>query len=112
MGCPFRTASARICGRKQSGVFDLRRVVNGWFYLVRAGCAWRYLPRDCGSWSTVYHCFRQFRRDGARERVHAHVQELARRREGCPHTTTVCCGWISCFRGSAITYLTPLQNTL
>jgi transposase len=36
---------------------DLRRLVNGLFYLVRAGCAWCYLPRDYGPWSTVYHYF-------------------------------------------------------
>jgi transposase len=27
------------------------------FYLVRHGCAWRYLPRDDGPWSMVYHYF-------------------------------------------------------
>ena len=72
--------SAKPGGRPRS--VDLRRVVNGLFYLVRAGCAWRYLPRDYGPWSTVYHYFRQFRRDGTWERVHAHLRELARRRVG------------------------------
>lgn len=71
---------AKPGGRPRS--VDLRRVVNGLFYLVRAGCAWRYLPREYGPWSTVYHYFRQFRRDGTWERVHAHLRELARRRVG------------------------------
>jgi putative transposase len=31
----------------------MRRITNGVFYVLRTGCAWRYLPRDYGSWSTV-----------------------------------------------------------
>jgi putative transposase len=42
---------AKSGGRPRS--VDMRRVVNGLFYLVRAGCAWRYLPREYGPWSTV-----------------------------------------------------------
>jgi putative transposase len=45
-------AAAKPGGRPRS--VNLRRVVNGLFYLVRAGCAWRYLPRDYGPWSTVH----------------------------------------------------------
>ncbi len=67
-------------GRPRS--IDLRHILNGLFYLVRAGCAWRYLPREYGPWSTVYHYFRQFRRDGTWERVHTHLRELARKRAG------------------------------
>lgn len=42
---------AKSGGRPRS--VDLRRILNGLFYLVRSGCAWRYLPRDYGPWSTV-----------------------------------------------------------
>ena len=35
---------AKPGGRPRS--VDLRRILNGIFYLVRTGCAWRYLPRD------------------------------------------------------------------
>lgn len=72
--------TAKPGGRPRS--VDLRRILNGLLYLVRSGCAWRYLPRDYGPWSTVYHYFRQFRRDGTWERVHAHLRELARERAG------------------------------
>jgi putative transposase len=71
---------AKSGGRPRS--VDLRRSVNGLFYLVRSGCAWRYLPRDYGPWSTVYHYFRQFRRDGTWERVHTQLRALARERAG------------------------------
>jgi putative transposase len=43
---------------------DMRRIVNGVFYVLRSGCAWRYLPREYGAWSTVYYYFRRFRLDG------------------------------------------------
>jgi putative transposase len=53
---------AKPGGRPRS--VDLRRILNGLFYLVRSGCAWRYLPRDSGPWSTVYHYFRRWRQAG------------------------------------------------
>jgi len=69
-------------GRPRS--VSIRRIVHGLCYLVRAGCARRYLPRDYGPWSTVSHefYFRPFRRDGTWERVHARRRELARERVG------------------------------
>jgi hypothetical protein len=41
-------ASALLPATKPGGrprSVDVRRILNGLFYLVRAGCAWRYLPR-------------------------------------------------------------------
>lgn len=43
---------AKPGGRPRS--VDVRRIINGLLYLVRAGCAWRYLPREYGPWSTVH----------------------------------------------------------
>jgi putative transposase len=42
---------AKSGGRPRS--IDLRQILNGLFYLVRSGCAWRYLPREYGAWSMV-----------------------------------------------------------
>lgn len=33
---------------------DLRIIVNGIRYFVKSGCQWRMLPKEYGSWSTVY----------------------------------------------------------
>jgi putative transposase len=33
---------------------EMRRIVNGLFYVLRGGCAWRYLPQEYGPWQTVY----------------------------------------------------------
>jgi transposase len=33
---------------------DLRRVINGIFYVNKTGCQWRMLPKEFGPWETVY----------------------------------------------------------
>jgi putative transposase len=71
---------AKPGGRPRS--IDLRRLLNGLFYLVRTGCAWRYLPREYGPWSTVYHYFRCWRNEGVWEDLHTRLRELARHRVG------------------------------
>jgi transposase len=44
---------------------NMREAVNAILYLLRAGCPWRYLPRDrFPPRSTVYNIFRGFQRDG------------------------------------------------
>ena len=43
---------AKLRGRPRS--VDLRRIVNALFFVLRTGCAWRYLPREYGPWQTVY----------------------------------------------------------
>jgi transposase len=34
--------------------WPLREIVNAIFYVLRAGCPWRLLPRDFPPWRTVY----------------------------------------------------------
>ena len=46
---------------------DMREILNGIFYELRSGCAWRMLPHDLPPWQTVYHYFRQWRGDGTWE---------------------------------------------
>jgi putative transposase len=61
---------------------NLRLMLNGIFYLLRGGCAWRMLPRDDGPWSTVYDYFRTWRLDGTWERIHTTLRERVRRQAG------------------------------
>ena len=49
---------------------DLRRILNGLLYFVRAGCAWRLLPHDFGPWKTVYGYFRRWKREQRWEFIH------------------------------------------
>jgi putative transposase len=72
--------AAKPGGRPRS--VKLRRILNGVFYLLRSGCAWRYLPREYGPWSTVFHSFRRWRTAGIWEHVHAVLRERLRRELG------------------------------
>jgi putative transposase len=48
----------------------MRAVVNGIFYILRSGCAWRMLPKEYPPWGTVYYYFARFKRDGTWQRMH------------------------------------------
>lgn len=61
---------------------DLREVINGVFYLNRSGCQWRMLPKDFGPWSSVYHYFRAWRRDGTWQRLHDALRAQVRQADG------------------------------
>ncbi len=61
---------------------DLRRIVNAIFFVLRTGCAWRYLPREYGPWQTVYWYFSQWRREGTWTQIHTHLRERARLHAG------------------------------
>jgi putative transposase len=70
---------------------DLRRVINGIFYVNKTGCQWRMLPRDIGKWQTMYGYFRRWRRTG----VWAPAMETLRRweRQSCGRLAepSACC---------------------
>jgi putative transposase len=43
---------------------DLRRVLNGIFYVNKTGCQWRMMPKDLGHGHTIYGYFSRWRREG------------------------------------------------
>lgn len=45
----------RNTGRPRS--WPMREIVNGIFYVMRAGCPWRLLPTDLPPWGTIYRWF-------------------------------------------------------
>jgi putative transposase len=57
---------------------SLREILDAIFYVVRSGCAWRFLPHDFPPWKTVYHYFRSWRLDGTWERMHAALRKRVR----------------------------------
>ena len=61
---------------------DLRAVLDGIFYVVRTGCAWRMLPHDFPPWQTVYDYFNKWRHDGVWETINARLREQVRRKAG------------------------------
>jgi putative transposase len=60
----------------------MRQVLNAIFYVARAGCAWRMLPKDYPPWQTVYYYFRRFKRDGTWERIHELLRKRVRVQNG------------------------------
>jgi len=61
---------------------DLRVILNGLFYLLRAGCAWRMLPVDFGPWSTVHDYYRRWRLTGLWPQLNATLRERVRQGAG------------------------------
>src|SRR5512135_1642405 len=57
---------------------DMRAVLNAIFYILRAGCAWRMLPREYPPRSTVYGYFARFRDEGVWERIMTVLRERCR----------------------------------
>ena len=59
-----------------------REILNGIFYIVRSGSAWKLMPHDLPPWRTVYHYFWSWRRDGTWQAVHDIVQASVRQAAG------------------------------
>jgi putative transposase len=56
----------------------MRQILNGLFYVLRSGCAWRLLLHDYPAWSTVYDYFRTWRNAGVWERLVTTLRERLR----------------------------------
>jgi putative transposase len=61
---------------------DRRAMVNGIFYIVRSGCAWRLLPIEYGPWQTVYGYFRTWSQDWTWQFIHDTLRDCVRKSEG------------------------------
>jgi len=62
--------------------YPKREILNGIFYLLRTGCAWRMLPHDLPPWRIVYHYFRTWRQDGTWHVMHDLLRGDVRVAEG------------------------------
>jgi transposase len=59
-----------------------REILNGIFYAVRSGGAWKLLPHDLPPWRTVYHYFWAWRRTGVWQQIHDRLREQVREAAG------------------------------
>jgi transposase len=57
------------CATGRPRAWPMREIVNGIFYVMRAGCPWRLLPNDLPPWGTIYRWFAAWRDDGCFERI-------------------------------------------
>ena len=67
---------------------DRRKVMNAIFYIVRAGCSWRMLPKEYPKWQTVYGHFRNWQREGIIQKIHDMLRERVRKRSHRKETPT------------------------
>lgn len=72
--------SAKPGGRNRKS--DMRLIINAIFYLTRAGCSWRYLPKEYPPWPTVYGYFRAWRIDGTWQQIHDRLRVDVREQAG------------------------------
>src|SRR5215471_6214420 len=68
--------------RGRQRTHPLRRILDAIFYLVRTGCAWRYLPANFPPWQTVFYHFRRFRRNGTGHLLYSALHRAERERVG------------------------------
>ena len=61
---------------------DLRQMLDGIFYLLRSGCAWRMLPKEFGPWSTVHDYYRRWRLQGVWEKINHTLRQQVRQMAG------------------------------
>ncbi len=55
-----------------------RSILNGIFYILRTGGAWRMMPNDLPHLKTCYHYLRLWAKQGHWERIHHAIRDLAR----------------------------------
>jgi putative transposase len=60
----------------------LRDIIAAIFYVLRAGCAWRMLPKCFPPWTTVYRWFARLRDDDTWEAINHHLVMQDRERVG------------------------------
>jgi transposase len=75
---PLLPAASRR-GRKRT---DPRIILNALFYLIRAGCPWRYLPKDFPAFTTVQNQFYAWRNSGLWTQILCLLVMEARQAEG------------------------------
>ena len=57
------------CSIGRPRAWPMREIINGIFYVMRAGCPWRLLPNDLPPLETIYRWFAAWRDDGCFERI-------------------------------------------
>lgn len=71
---------ARGGGRPRA--VNMREIVNGIFYVLRGGNAWRLMPHDLPPWQTVYGYFNRWSKAGIWERMNDALRDAVRRLAG------------------------------
>jgi putative transposase len=71
-----------LSARGRPRTHRLRRIFDAIFYIVRTGCAWRYLPSNFPPWQTVFYHFRRLRLQGKWHLLYTALHRAERERVG------------------------------
>jgi putative transposase len=74
----FVTSERRGANRR----YELRRILDSCFYVLRGGISWRMMPHDLPPWRVVYDHFSTWRRTGKWERINQVLRERDRTKRG------------------------------
>lgn len=61
---------------------DMRRAINGMFYVVRTGCQWANLPSEYPNWASVYYYYHKWCGDGTWEMLNTTLRNHVRHSVG------------------------------
>jgi len=70
------------CATGRPREWPMREIVNGIFYVMRAGCPCRLMPNDLPPWETIYRWFAVWRDDGRFERINANKKSVVSKERG------------------------------
>jgi transposase len=62
--------------------YPYREILNGIFYITRAGCTWSLLPHDLPPWLLCHKYFLLWSKNGLWEKIHTALREADRQRVG------------------------------
>jgi len=63
-------------------VYPKREIMNGILYVKTNGNKWKDIPRDLPPWSTCYHYFNAWSKDGVWHRIHKLLRRKVRKQAG------------------------------
>lgn len=62
--------------------WNLKCILDGIFYILRTGCAWRFIPNDFPPWRTIYDYFRKWTKSGFIKKIHDILRNRIRKELG------------------------------
>ena len=68
-----QTSAARSASCGRPPIWSMREILNGIFYVLRGGIAWRLLPKDLPLKSMVFGYFSRWRAAGVFRRINLHL---------------------------------------
>lgn len=67
---------------KRTSPAKMREYINAILYILRTGSAWRMLPHDFPTWSTVYDVFQKLNRSGTWVKLNDQLRSQVRQQDG------------------------------